>query len=319
MRLLRDIKKLSKGLLVLILFIFGINKRTEAQAYGGTVNHDGYSFDYTIQCGGDPTTAVVTLWYTSAEPTDVVPQLHLGGGVFVNMNGPSPYTYTITGLTSCDFSFFFYIAWSAGGLYQDFTPNTPGNTTPLSNEFFLFFEAKHYRDESVLLDWATNTDVNSEYFDIERSIDGFNWIFVDQVNAIRDGITSVIFTYKDSSPKYSSENFTYYRIKMIDLNGHHEYSSARVLKKVKENKVALSLYPNPTNSSVNVDFSNIDWSFGDVFLRIYDLQGKQVHSKTFSRAEKEEMNLQNFPSSLYTFLFLQGDNIIYQGKVIKED
>ena len=99
-----------KTLILSLCYILLVSHTTQAQIYSGTISHNGiYTFDYTIDCGSSANTALVTLEYSTSEPLGMVPQLHLGGGSFVNMTGPSPYTYTLSGLTNCAFSFQFIL------------------------------------------------------------------------------------------------------------------------------------------------------------------------------------------------------------------
>jgi hypothetical protein len=309
-----------RTLLFSVLLILWSNQHIQAQSANGTITHGSsnqFTFDYTIVCGSPANTAVLTLEYTTAQPVGLAPQLFLGAGVFVSMNGPSPYTYTFTGLTNCDFSFQFYLAFASGGLYQSPTPLTPG-TTNLPTEL-VAFEVRENPEGSVNLNWMTASEVNSDYVSIENTTDGINWNAVSRVNAAGNSQVMINYTHTDVAPNFSSEGMTYYRLKMIDFDGSFEYSPIRSLERTKGHDVMLSLFPNPASNELNMDFSKVDWNLGDVVLHVYNPLGRQVHSETIRNTETEQMNLLNLPSSIYFFQFIQGENIIYQTKVIKEN
>ncbi len=316
------IAKTLKGYQTLLFSIFLMlysNQNVEAQTYSGTVTHGSsnqYTFDYTIVCGSPANTAVVTLEYTTAEPVGLVPQLFLGGGMFVGMNGPSPYTYTLTGLTNCEFSFQFYLAYISGGLYQSPAPLTPGSIT-LPTEL-VSFEARETPQGAVKLQWSTVSEVNSDFVNIERTTDGLTWDVVGRVTAAGNSQVLTKYAFMDLTPRYSSEGVSYYRLKMIDFDGSFEYSPIRSIERTQGDKVTLSLFPNPTDDELNINFSQVDWSQGEVALNVYNPLGTQVYSETFYNAEMEQMSLLNLPSSIYLFQFGQGEKVLYQTKVIKE-
>ncbi len=312
-----SLTKLIKQMVLFFYVLMFIGHLANAQSYQGTIDHDGiYSFDYTIDCGPGGTTALVTVEYTTAEPTGLVPQLHLGGGVFVNMNGPSPFTYTITGLVGCEFSFQFYMAWIAGGLYQSPVPLTPDNIS-LPVELFAF-NVEEGVDNSVNLSWSTATERNSDYFKIERTINGQQWNFIDNVQAAGNSASVLNYSYVDFSPEYSPTGLTYYRLKMVDIDGEFEYSPVRALKRPKGDGVEFSVSPNPTLGQVRVDFFNIDWSLGEVTMKVYNPLGKQVFSEIYSETKKEFVSIQDFSKTIYHFQFIQDGKMIYSTRVLKE-
>jgi len=63
---------------------------------------------------------------------------------------------------------------------------------------FLSFNAK-MKDKVVLLNWQTATETNNDYFVIQRSFDGVNWISIDSVNGV--GTTNTISNYLHTDEK----------------------------------------------------------------------------------------------------------------------
>ena len=298
--------------LFLFIFLCFVNQKLHAQIYTGTIDHDGiYTFDFTIECGTPSNTALVTLEYTTSEPPGVVPQLHLGGGVFVNMTGPSPYTYTLSGLTDCDFSFEFYIAWMAGGLYQSPTPVTQ-TTLPIE---LVEFNLREDKDGSVIVDWLTEVEINSDYFSIHRSINGIEWEAIGMVKALGNSLGVNRYTFLDDAPNYSSEGYSYYRLKMVDLDGSFAFSPVQVLRHWNRQEIPLDVFPNPVSSYLFFDFSQIDWTFGNVILQVYNIHGQKILSDVFTQTDTHTLRISSLPSAVYFFRFSQRGRLISQRKV----
>lgn len=120
--------------------------------------------------------------------------------------------------------------------------NTNG---PLPVSFVSFTAEKKLSD--ALLKWSTTNEVNNAFFEIEYSIDGRNFSKAGTVAAANNGsvANSYSFMVKDlTAGKY------YFRIKQVDKDGQFDYSKTITLE--IDNKVAVSLYPNPVKDQLNI-------------------------------------------------------------------
>jgi hypothetical protein len=78
-------------------------------------------------------------------------------------------------------------------------------------------------NNSIILSWATSSEINNDYFSIEKSEDGIHFSYIGKVNG--HGNSSIIQQYYFSD--YSPYNgLSYYRIKQVDYNGNTSYSNA---------------------------------------------------------------------------------------------
>jgi hypothetical protein len=97
----------------------------------------------------------------------------------------------------------------------------------------------------ALLSWATTMESNSDYFDIQKSTDGFVWKALGRVLAgvKSDQLRRYSFIdnnpWEEDSPAY--ENL--YRLKMVDLDGRYAYSKMISLPFAPNQRAML--YPNP--------------------------------------------------------------------------
>lgn len=80
------------------------------------------------------------------------------------------------------------------------------------------FEASH-NDEGVLVEWSTLSQVNNDYFNIQKSIDGYEWKDKATIEGAGSTNTQMTYSWLDIDP---SMNISYYRLKQTDYDGQSE-------------------------------------------------------------------------------------------------
>lgn len=103
----------------------------------------------------------------------------------------------------------------------------------------------------ALLQWKTATEINNQYFEVERSTDGINFSAVGRVTG--NGSSGIEHTYifKDNT---AAPGTYYYRLAQHDLDGTIRYSS--IIRLSQKFSVSLVLLPNPSGDFVKVITSN---------------------------------------------------------------
>lgn len=94
----------------------------------------------------------------------------------------------------------------------------------------------------ISLSWSTLTELNNDFFAIERSENLLNWISIDTIQG--SGNSTEILNYSSTAWEISD---TYYRLKQVDFNGDYSYSdviSGHCRNNLDE---VISVYPNPTS------------------------------------------------------------------------
>lgn len=148
--------------------------------------------------------------------------------------------------------------------------NATGGINPLPVEFIQF--SGKAGKTNVVLDWSTASEVNSDYFDVERSADGKTYLPIGRVGAKGFSNQNVEYNYLDMQPLKGQ---AYYRLRQVDRDGSFDYSK---IVSVNYKKSSLDLYPNPvTNGLVSFNIPAGDREFVEV--RLFDLTGKQVMLK----------------------------------------
>ena len=102
------------------------------------------------------------------------------------------------------------------------------------------------------IQWITSEEVNSDYFDLERSTDGINFSTTATIRSQNSGSSSnKHYAYNDlrgNSPTY------FYRLKMVDNDGSFSYSLI-IRISTKQNNL-VSVYPNPAQDKITVSASD---------------------------------------------------------------
>jgi len=80
-----------------------------------------------------------------------------------------------------------------------------------------------------IVEWTTASEINNDYFLIERSTDGFNWSTIATVDG--SGNTTTEITYRAEDNSYGA-GINYYRIKQVDFDGQYEYFDIMSIKNV---------------------------------------------------------------------------------------
>jgi hypothetical protein len=124
----------------------------------------------------------------------------------------------------------------------------------------------------VLLKWKTETEVNSDHFDIERSIDGRNFNVIGMKAAAGNSTTTI--NYDQVDPGMNASAY-YYRLKLVDADGRFTYSNIAVVRKAGNIKT-VKMFPNPASSQVNLEFSNAK---GNYVISVFNQAGQEVISQ----------------------------------------
>lgn len=111
------------------------------------------------------------------------------------------------------------------------------------------FEAAE-RNRLVTLNWITSAEIDHDYFEVEHSTDGRNYVAVGRV---KNGVQSnnlKNYTFAHAQPG-NGQNF--YRLKIVSTFGLVEYSQVIRLNLQSLNGASVRTYPNPFTDKVLID------------------------------------------------------------------
>lgn len=106
-------------------------------------------------------------------------------------------------------------------------------------------------DDGILVNWSTATEINNDYFTIERSSDGEYFEELEYIQGAGNSNFTRSYTYMNINPY---EGISYYRLKQTDFDGKYEYFNMVAVEYKANNSFSMSavnLYPNPVNRTSN--------------------------------------------------------------------
>lgn len=128
-------------------------------------------------------------------------------------------------------------------------------------------------NEQVALSWKTASELNTNYFTVERSADGVSFFPVGTVSAIGSSNNETSYNFLDKVPV---SGVNYYRIKTVDIDSKFQYSTIVKLSRQLSEKLTVS--PNPFSSTVSIQITLANKEKGTI--RIIDQNGKTVYSSS---------------------------------------
>lgn len=135
------------------------------------------------------------------------------------------------------------------------------------------FDGKHVNNTSVLT-WKTVSEQNNKGFEIQRSIDGRNFLTLGFVSAAEAKKENSQNLYSFTDYKAAITN-NYYRLKQVDLDGRTVVSPVIFIKAIYTNELTVqSIYPVPTVNQLNIA---IDAPAKETLtIVVSDLSGKRL-------------------------------------------
>jgi len=135
----------------------------------------------------------------------------------------------------------------------DFSNSTATiSCTPLPIKY-ANFEASLLQNSFVRLNWATLTEINNDYFIVEKSDNGLGFEEISRVDGAGNSLGLINYNITDEKPFLG---VNYYRLKQIDFDGKYEYSDI-VAVNVTEND-SYNIYPNPANNQIIINGLSLD-------------------------------------------------------------
>jgi hypothetical protein len=127
--------------------------------------------------------------------------------------------------------------------------------------------AKRNQNDAVEIHWTTLTEINNDFFEVERSDNGFDWVEAGKVKGGGNQSAKNSYRFVDEAPISA-----YYRIKQVDYDGKFDYSKI-VSIEFEKDVVFTPIYDAQQKSII---LPNLD--FNEVILT--NLKGEQIKPNT---------------------------------------
>ncbi|MFM2358898.1 MAG: hypothetical protein RLY16_891 [Bacteroidota bacterium] len=160
----------------------------------------------------------------------------------------------------------------------------------------------------VQLNFQTADELNSSYFEIQRSENGADFAPVATITA--NGRNNVITNYTHREDLFLTlSNQVYYRLKMVDRDGTFKYSQVITFRLNQTATANLKAFPMPYSSQLNLSYNSNNAQ--QAIVRILSMDGK-VAVNTQVALQKGQNNLfinqaQQLPAGSYVLQLIMGD------------
>jgi hypothetical protein len=187
-------------------------------------------------------------------------------------------------------------------------------TTPVPVSF-LGLKARK-QEKKVLLEWSTASELNSDYFELQRSSDATNFTStLGKLNAAGSSSSIKNYAITDAQPL---SNWNYYRVKQVDKDGKTAYSNIAAINFEKAAAVVI-IYPNPAKDKLNIEYTAA--KAGNIQLQVMDSKGSLVLTNNTSVVvgrNNNSINIAALNNGVYILRTLDADGNINHVKFIKE-
>ncbi len=277
------------------------------------VNHSEYAIDrfWVINAQGYTTkpSGFHTFTYIDNELTatgNVLAEVNLGAQRFNDVSGlwgdmwsvvSSLNTASNVLVTPIIAASDFYAAWTLSDI-----------TDPLPVEL-LYFNADCQNDGTVKLTWATATEINNDYFAVQKSYDATDFMTIGTVAGNGNSNNIIQYEFIDQETGQA-----YYRLKQVDFNGDFEYSDITVASCRTEN-YSIKAFDNYDGFTLQLTTNFND----NVTVEVVDARGRLIFSQQHTVNEGfTQMEIdKNLSTGIY-FIRINGEKLNESLKVFKQ-
>ncbi|MFT4644089.1 MAG: hypothetical protein ACI8ZX_000487, partial [Planctomycetota bacterium] len=145
--------------------------------------------------------------------------------------------------------------------------------------------------KNIELKWVTASEINNDYFSIERSIDGINWLLITKINGAGNSTSIKNYSYTNVRQYH---DISYYRLKQTDFDGEFKHSAIIVIEKCEEEINELTIYPNPINEALNLSYGGDKSQI--LSTSMYNILGEMVY---YSESYQSKIVFENKLNGIY--------------------
>ncbi|MEO9806479.1 MAG: LamG-like jellyroll fold domain-containing protein [Reichenbachiella sp.] len=184
------------------------------------------------------------------------------------------------------------------GSFSEFLPGTDSEDSNSSLPVDLLYFTAEVESEGVNLSWATASEINNDYFTIERSRDGKHFETIEEIYGAGNSNETIVYESVDYSP-FSGQS--YYRLKQTDFDGTFSYSEIVMIERQSHTEpFGISYYPNPVKNHLNIELSTSLFD-ADYRLEVFTLNGSPVQ---VSSIQENDHLIRLDTSSLFSGMYV---------------
>lgn len=161
---------------------------------------------------------------------------------------------------------------------------------------------------TISLEWTTATEVNNDYFLMERSYDMNQWIEIEKVEGSVHSLELKNYALRDAT--VDKQGTVYYRLTQVDIDGKKTNYGIRSVEYSCNLLIAPEAYPNPVQDVFVIESTQSGW------LQLISMNGKTVHSQRLDTGENM-IHIENLAPGTYTMFYQMDSDQTFREKLVK--
>ncbi len=151
------------------------------------------------------------------------------------------------------------------------------------------------KERRVHLSWSTASEVNNDFFEVQRSMDENRYEVIGEVKGAGNTTDRSQYTFIDETA--IPGNTYYYRVKQVDFDGQTDYSIPLKVV-VTSMTIGIRISSNPVEDILRMDIDKLPDFPAEVY--IYSMQGQLLLSKVLDDAQSVvELDISQLPPGAY--------------------
>ena len=187
------------------------------------------------------------------------------------------------------------------GVDDIFVVKLVNNALPV---MLLNFTARVNDKKTVDISWTTGTEINNDYFTVERSKNGLGF---EQAALVKGAVNSTLPIHYRLIDKTPYSGISYYRLRQTDLDGRYTYSTVVKVQLSMADINELAIYPNPVTNTLQVQVTvsageSLVWQVRDGTGKVLEQETGRWHTGNQSIA----IDVANLPKGMYYLVVREG-------------
>jgi hypothetical protein len=162
------------------------------------------------------------------------------------------------------------------------------------------FTATAVKNLDAALLWHTAQEKNNDHFDVERSLNGTDFVKIGEVKGQGSKTTTTEYALTDAGIGPKAKGLVYYRLKQVDTDGETSYSPVRTVTFTTPLVPAIALFPNPATTGTQLDLTQLPT--GRYQVSVLDATGRIVLNTTLEAGLAHALDLNTIASGTYNLL-----------------
>tara|TARA_B110000503_G_C7169675_1_gene423702 strand:+ start:3409 stop:4383 length:975 start_codon:yes stop_codon:yes gene_type:complete len=194
--------------------------------------------------------------------------------------------------------------------------------TIVSNSGFLPIELIDFNaimnEDRVEISWTTASEINNDYFIVERSEDVMSWVEVIKVSGAGHSVSIIDYFEIDNIPL---RGLSYYRLTQVDFDGKQETFNIIPVENAIKGEGIMNIYPNPVNKGecISLSFEILHRNNQEILVLLRDIRGVEVYSKIEIVNCDNGLVVMDIPQHLTSGTYLvvaASENLLYSKRII---